>query len=280
MSPAVPRYAVIGNPVAHSQSPWIHAEFARLTGQAINYERIEAPLTEFASTVRQFANEMASGCNITVPFKFEAAALASTLTERARMAGAVNTLRFDGTVWVGDNTDGAGLVRDIEENADTPIKGLRVLLLGAGGAAAGVLAPLLAAGPAELVLANRSREKADKLLANHKDVCGPVKVAVRSLNDCGSGFDVLINATSSSLSGQAQIVDSRVLAPGALALDMMYGPKAQGFLDWARTAKAHPRDGLGMLVEQAAEAFSFWRGVRPPTAAVLSALRARLGLLS
>ncbi|WP_198301520.1 shikimate dehydrogenase [Vitreoscilla filiformis] len=270
------RYAVMGHPVAHSRSPAIHAAFAQATGQHLTYERVLAPLDDFASTVRTFAAAGARGCNVTVPFKFEAFALCPRATARATLAGAANTLRFDAEGWLADNTDGAGLVRDITHNAGVPLAGRRVLLIGAGGAAAGVLGPLLETAPAELVLANRTLAKAETLVASHAALATHHAVTLRAstLEECGAGFDVVINGTASSLGGQGIPVGAEVLAPGALALDMMYGPAARPFLDWAQAHGAQGRDGLGMLVEQAAEAFAVWRGMRPDTAAVLQALRA------
>ncbi|MBB4845290.1 shikimate dehydrogenase [Paucibacter oligotrophus] len=277
------RYAVAGNPVAHSRSPAIHAEFARQCGmaQAMSYERLLCPLDGFASTVQAFAAASGRGCNITVPFKFEAHALAARLTQRAQLAGAVNTLRFDAASeggWLGDNTDGAGLVRDIEINAQRPLAGQRLLLLGAGGASAGVLGSLIARRPAEICIANRSVDKAQALVDQHANWSFEhgVRLSAHALRDCGQGFDVLINATSASLAGAGVPVSPEVLRPGALALDMMYGPAAAPFLDWARAQGAEPRDGLGMLVEQAAEAFELWRGARPDSAAVLRQLRQEL----
>ena len=282
MSVAHPdRYAVAGNPVEHSQSPFIHAEFARQTRQAMVYGRLLCPLDGFAETVRGFAADTSAGavrgCNVTVPFKFEAYALAARHTPRATLAQAANTLRFDAGGWLADNTDGIGLVRDIERNAGVSLAGARVLLIGAGGAAAGALGPLLAAGPAELVVANRTLAKAQQLVERHRDVSASVALSVRPPGDCGRGFDVVVNATASSLQGDRVPVGAGVLGPGALALDMMYGPAAQGFIAWAEAHGARGRDGLGMLVEQAAEAFGLWRGVQPDTAPVLAALRERLG---
>ncbi|MDC8784209.1 shikimate dehydrogenase [Roseateles koreensis] len=281
----VARYAVAGNPVAHSQSPWIHGAFALQTGQSLNYERLLCPLDDFRRTVQRFASEGGRGCNVTVPFKFEAYALAARLSERAELAQAVNTLRFDPAEaggWYGDNTDGAGLVRDIQNNAGRQFAGARILLLGAGGASAGVLGSLIAQGPAAITLANRSADKAQALVEQHRNWAGQHGVPVQAcgLADCGSGYDILINATSASLAGAGVPVASTVLAPGALALDMMYGPAAAPFLDWARTHGAEARDGLGMLVEQAAEAFELWRGVKPDTAEVLATLRAKLAAKS
>ncbi|MFY7867825.1 shikimate dehydrogenase [Roseateles sp.] len=272
---AVDRYAVAGNPVAHSRSPDIHAAFAAQTGQSLVYERLLCPLDAFANTVQAFAATGGRGCNITVPFKFEAHDLAARLSPRARLAGAVNTLRFDAEGWFGDNTDGAGLLRDIEHNAQRPLAGRRVLLLGAGGASAGVLGSLISARPAEVQVANRSADKAESLRASHQALATEmgVKLSASNLQDCGSGFDVLINGTSASLAGAAVPVGPEALAPQALVIDMMYGPAAAPFLDWARSQGAEARDGLGMLVEQAAEAFEIWRGRRPDTAPVLHSLR-------
>jgi shikimate dehydrogenase len=274
------RYVVTGNPVEHSQSPFIHAAFAQQTGQALDYGRLLIPLDDFAGTVRRFAtgteSGLARGCNVTVPFKFEAFALAARHTARAALAQACNTLRFDTEGWLGDNTDGAGLVADIERNAGVPMHGRRVLLIGAGGAAAGVLGPLLAAQPAELMVANRTVDKAQALVARHVAVAGSTRLRAATLADCGAGYDVVINGTASSLKGAPPPVAAEVLGSDALALDMMYGPAAQGFLDWAAAHGARGRDGLGMLVEQAAEAFLLWRGVRPDTTPVLAALRERL----
>ena len=273
------RYAVAGNPVEHSQSPFIHAMFAQATGQVVDYGRLLCPLDAFASTVQRFAQEGGRGCNVTVPFKFEAFALATRHSDRAILARAANTLRFDADGWFGDNTDGAGLVRDIEDNAQIALAGLRLLMIGAGGAAAGVMGPLIKRRPAELVVANRTPDKAQALVERHLQMAEAHAVALRavSLQDADVGFDLVVNATASSLHGAAIPVDARVLRPGTLALDMMYGPAARGFLEWAQAHGAIGRDGLGMLIEQAAEAFHLWRGIRPDTAPVLAALRQRLG---
>ena len=276
MTTSPDRYVVAGNPVAHSQSPFIHAAFARQTGEAVVYERLLCPLDAFERSVRALAESGAKGCNVTVPFKFEAFALAARQTDRARLAQAANTLRFDADGWLADNTDGAGLVHDIERNAGAPLAGARVLLIGAGGAAAGALGPLLAAHPRALVVANRSVANAVALVERHRAVAGDATLTACALADCGSGFDIVVNASASSLQGVASPVSAAVFAPGALALDMMYGPAAAPFLAWAETNGARSRDGLGMLVEQAAVAFELWRGVRPETAAVLAALRARM----
>lgn len=273
------RYAVCGNPVAHSRSPFIHAMFAQATGQDLVYERLPCPLDGFADAVRGFAAAGARGCNVTVPFKFEAFALAPRHSVRAALAQAANTLRFDAEGWFADNTDGAGLVRDIQHNAGVALRGRRLLLIGAGGAAAGVLGPLIEAGPVQLVLANRSLDKAHALAERHRALALHHGTTLRAstLADPGEAFDVVVNATASSLAGGGVPVAAQVLRPGALALDMMYGPAAQAFLDWAAEHDAVGRDGLGMLVEQAAEAFRLWRGVFPDTAPVLAALQEREG---
>lgn len=278
------RYAVVGNPVEHSRSPAIHAAFARQTGQTLWYGRLLCPLDAFEPTLRAFVADRSEGivrgCNVTVPFKFDAFRLAGRHSERARLAQAANTLRFDDEGWFADNTDGIGLVRDIEHNAGVPLAGRRVLLIGAGGAAAGALGPLLAARPAELVVANRSPDRAYVLVDAHAAATGETRLTAAPTTDCGRAYDVVVNATAASLHGAASPVSSEVLRPGALVLDMMYGPSALAFLDWAASHGAVGRDGLGMLVEQAAESFTLWRGVRPDTAPVLAALRAELGLPS
>ena len=272
------RYAVIGHPVTHSQSPFIHAAFAEQTGEAVEYGKLDCGADGFEAAVREFAAQGASGCNITVPFKFQALALGQRISERARRAGVANLLRFDSEGWLADNTDGVGLLRDIEHNAQWPLARQRVLLVGAGGAAAGVLGPLLQAGPRQLVLVNRRRERAQALADGHAGEAARagVELAVADIDRPGQGFDVVINATASSLQATAVPVPSQVLRSGTLALDMMYGAAARGFLDWARQGGAIGRDGLGMLVEQAAEAFFVWRGVRPDSAPVLRALRDHL----
>ncbi|HZY18917.1 MAG TPA: shikimate dehydrogenase [Ramlibacter sp.] len=271
------RYCVVGNPVEHSRSPWIHARFAQLTGQAVQYERLLAPIDGFSGAIQAFRAAGGRGCNVTVPFKFEAFALAGRLSERARLAGACNTLRFDADGTYGDNTDGVGLVRDIV-SAGIDLAGRRVLLVGAGGAAAGVLGPLIEARPAVIAIANRTVDKARLLVARHADPArtAGVRLDACALGDAPADQDIVVNATASSLGGDAVPVDARVLRPGTLAYDMMYGTAAQGFLDWARAHGAVGRDGLGMLVEQAAESFTVWRGVQPPTAGVLADLRGLL----
>ena len=268
-------YCVLGNPVAHSRSPAIHAQFAAQCRQDLVYEALLAPLDGFAETVRQFVAAGGKGANVTVPFKEEAFRLCSRRSARAERAGAVNTLAFAGAEIFGDNTDGAGLVRDIEANLGISLAGKRILLLGAGGAARGAIAPLLATAPASLFVANRGAEKAEMLARQFSDIA-----AVNAGNfakTAGSSFDVVINATSASLSGEALPLPAGIFAPGSLAYDMMYGKGETPFLKLAREqGAARLADGLGMLVEQAAEAFAVWRGVRPDSAPVLAALREQL----
>ena len=275
------RYVVMGNPVAHSQSPFIHAAFAQQTGQAMEYGRMQCDFDAFEATLQAFADAGGRGCNVTMPFKFDAFRLAATRTERGELAGACNALRREGDAWRGDNTDGAGLLHDIERNAGVTLHGARILLIGAGGAACGVLGPLLAARPAELVVANRTLAKAVDLLRTHRAAViarADRAIALRAapLDDCGDAYDVVINGSASSMQGAGVPVAARVLRPRALAIDMMYGPAARPFLVWAERAGAVARDGLGMLVEQAAEAFGWFRGVEPDTVPVLAALRRRM----
>jgi len=270
-------YCVMGNPVEHSRSPAIHARFAELTGEAVVYERRLIPLDGFAQGVRAFMAQGGRGCNVTVPFKTEAPGLATECSERVQLAGAANTLslRADGSI-AADNTDGLGLVADITRNAGVPLAGRDVLLIGAGGAAAGVLGPLLRASVRHVTVANRTLARAQALVQAHGALASLQKAELLALSPQAleADFDVIINATASSLAGGEVPVAARVLRPGSLAYDMMYGPAARGFLDWARAHGAVPRDGLGMLVEQAAESFHIWRGVRPPSAQVLAELQA------
>lgn len=266
------RYAVFGNPIAHSKSPLIHGLFARQTSQDLRYEALLAPIDGFAAALRDFATAGGRGANVTVPFKEEAFRLCDRRTPRAELAGAVNTLLIGDAGIDGDNTDGAGLLRDIETNLGYPLAGRRVLLLGAGGAARGAIGPLLDRLPATLTIANRTAAKAVDL-ARHFAAHGPV-------DGCGYGelagrrFDLVINATSASLGGELPPLPPGVFAAEGLAYDMMYGRGQTPFLAFAnREGAAHLADGLGMLVEQAAEAFLLWRGVRPDTAPVMSALR-------
>jgi len=271
-------YCVMGNPVAHSKSPWIHTRFAELTEQVLRYEARLVALDGFAAAVRDFRAAGGRGCNVTVPFKFESPAMATRLTARAQLAQAANTLRFDDGEVVGDNTDGIGLVQDILLNAGVDLRGRDLLLVGAGGAGAGVLGPLIEAGPRRIMVANRTTDKAAAVVGRHAPLASSsdVELSASSLDNVQGNFDVVINATASSISGAAIPVAATVLKPGALACDLMYGPAAQGFMLWARENGAIARDGLGMLVEQAAEAFELWRGVRPPSSQVLAELRASL----
>ena len=268
----------MGNPVDHSKSPWIHARFAQLTGEPVQYGKRLIGLDAFPQAVRAFVAEGGKGCNITVPFKFQAASLVTHRSARAALAEACNILTFrDGEI-LGDNTDGTGFVADVERNAGVPLAGRDVLLLGAGGASAGVLGPVLEARPRRVVVANRTAAKAEALVQRHAILAASLGVALEAsgLDTVEGTFDLVVNGTASSLSGGGVPVDARVLKPGALAYDMMYGPAAAGFLQWAGAHGATGRDGLGMLVEQAAEAFLIWRGVRPPSGQVLDELRREL----
>ena len=268
-------YCVFGNPIAHSKSPAIHAAFAAATGQDLVYEARLAAVDGFKQAISEFVAADGKGANVTVPFKEDAFRLTTRLSERAARAGAVNTLAFNGSEIFGDNTDGAGLVRDITHNLGFSLAGKRILLLGAGGASRGVIAPLLADKPASLVIANRSADKAVALAEAFSDIA-----TVNGGNFAkteGKRFDLVINATSASLSGESLPLPPGIFAPGALAYDMMYGKGETPFLALAREQGAAQRaDGLGMLVAQAAEAFFVWRGVRPATAQVLADLRAKL----
>ena len=262
------RYAVIGNPVAHSRSPWIHAQFARAMGEDIEYGRIEAPLDGFARAVESFRARGGRGLNVTLPFKGEAFRFCAATSERAAAAQAVNTLVLDrGRPW-GDNTDGVGLVRDLTVNLGRALAGAHILLMGAGGAAQGVIGPLAQAGAAAIVIANRTVPRAQALAArvSGATACGYEVLAGRS-------FDLVVNATSAGLAGELPPLPAGLFRPGALAYEMVYG-RVTPFMAMARKAGAQVSDGLGMLVEQAAESFLVWRGVRPQTADVLAALRA------
>jgi shikimate dehydrogenase len=269
------RYAVVGNPIAHSKSPLIHAEFARQTGQDMSYERLLAPLDGFAATVGEFARAGGRGLNVTVPFKLEAFALAGAATERAQLAGAVNTLKRVGDGWLADNTDGAGFVHDIVENYGVTITGRRIVLLGAGGAARGILKPLLDRRPSELVISNRTQAKADELVRRFAPH-GPI-VTLPPAALAHHLFDVVINATSFGLKDDANAPPpwpGSIFAPGSFACDLVYGETATPFVRFARASgAAGTADGLGMLVEQAAESFFLWRGVRPDTKSVHALLR-------
>lgn len=272
------RYAVVGNPVAHSLSPRIHRLFAEATGQALRYETLLAPLDGFAVTVNEFFAAGGAGLNVTVPFKGEAAAWVTELDPAARAAGAVNTIVPHGAGFRGFNTDGEGLVRDLVGNCRERLAGARILLLGAGGAARGAARPLLAEGPQRLVIANRTAERAETLAASLRDAASPGQAVGSGLDAVTESFDVVINATSAGLSGQALSGLDPVVVKNALCYDMIYGsPVSPGDTAFCRWAAGHGArrtvDGLGMLVEQAALAFRLWRGVAPDTAPVLERLR-------
>jgi len=272
------RYAVIGNPIAHSKSPQIHLSFAQATAQDITYERLLAPADGFGAAVDAFRAQGARGLNITAPFKLDAYSYATELTEQARWAGAVNAMKFEGDRVLADNFDGVGLVRDVVHNLGCPMAGRRVLVLGAGGATRGLLLPFLQQHPACLMIANRSLDKAQALAARAAAQAGAdTEVAacdyVGLAAHAGGGFDLVFNATSASQGGQALPVPASVYAHGCLAYDLVYGKGLTPFLQAAQAAGAgRVVDGVGMLVEQAAEAFAWWRGVRPRTDAVIRAL--------
>ncbi len=274
MSTAAARYAVFGHPVSHTLSPRIHAAFARQLGIPLQYEAIDVAPDGFANALGVFAATGGRGANVTLPNKEAAASLCARLGERARIAGAVNTLTFDGTDWIGDNTDGQGLVRDLTEHEALDLRGRRTLLLGAGGAAHGVAPALLDAGIGDLFIVNRHPERADALA----DAIGqPGRVHTRYWDDIGTlgAFDFVINATSAGRSDGALVLPMGIVGPRTLAVDLSYGDAAIPFLAWARGAGcAEAIDGLGMLVEQAAESFALWHGKRPQTRAIYDGLRA------
>jgi len=268
------RYAVIGNPIAHSKSPLIHTAFAKQTQQDLQYEAILAPVDGFSDTVDSFRQQGGKGLNVTVPFKLEAHQYATELTERAQIAQAVNTLKFEDSRILGDNTDGAGLVRDITFNLNCPLTGKRILLMGAGGAARGVILPLLQQQPAKLAIANRTPQKARDLsrqFAAHRHI-----EAGDYMGFAGQSFDIVINATAASLNDDLPELPVGIFAENALAYDMMYSTEPTRFLRFAAQQGAQRlSDGIGMLVEQAAESFYLWRDVRPDTRSVISLLKSR-----
>ncbi len=270
------KFAVIGNPISHSKSPQIHQAFALQFGIEIEYVPVLAPIDGFVDTINALIEEGYKGANITVPFKIEAYRISDRLSKRASLAQAVNTLTFNHSELSGDNTDGIGLVNDITQNLHTPIRGKRILLIGAGGAAEGVLSPLLEACPEWLILSNRTHEKslrmADRIRPDPIDSSCMVKaLPFNELN--GMSFDIVINATSTGLSDTELPIPTGIFAPGALAYDMVYG-RETSFMTFSRTqGAAIISDGLGMLVEQAAEAFYIWHKVRPNSKPVITQLR-------
>lgn len=269
------QYAVIGNPIGHTKSPLIHGLFAQETRQDLSYTAIEGPIEPegaFADAVRAFFDGGGKGINVTAPFKLDAFAMSDERSERAQLAGAANALKFEGGRILADNFDGIGLVRDIETNLNLPMAGKRVLVLGAGGAARGALLPFLEAGPAELVIANRDVDKARALAAQ---VAGRGPLVASGYADLArmGRFDLVVNATSASLTGDLPPVPPSVFSPAGTAYELAYGKRLTPFLRLAKNAGVHGiADGVGMLVEQAAEAFAWWRGVRPQTSAVIDRL--------
>ena len=269
------RYAVIGNPISHTKSPLIHGLFAQEARQDMEYTAIEGPVepdTAFADVVRMFAAGGGKGMNVTAPFKLKAFAMADERSERAALAGAVNALKFEGGRILADNFDGIGLLRDIEINLGLPMSGKRVLMLGAGGAARGALLPFLEARPAELVIANRNVAKAQALAAQVAGRGAVVACGYADLEAMGR-FDLVVNATSASLTGDLPPVPPSIFRPEGMAYELAYGKRLTPFLRLARNAGVRNiADGVGMLVEQAAEAFAWWRGVRPETRPVIDRL--------
>lgn len=270
------QYAVFGNPIRHSKSPEIHAAFARQSGQDMVYRTHMVEEGLFEESARRFFANGGKGLNITVPCKLDAFSFADTLSDRARRAGAVNTLALqdDGTVY-GDNTDGAGIVRDMLENLAWEVSGRRVLILGAGGAVRGILGPLLARKPSHVVIANRTVDKARSLAREFSEIGEVRGCSYDGL--AGSQFDIIINGTSASMSGELPPLPGQLLADNACCYDMMYAANATPFMHWAAGEAAWAvSDGLGMLVEQAAESFCIWRGIRPETGPVIELVRESL----
>ena len=265
------RYAIIGNPVAHSKSPEIHAAFAVQTGIDLRYDRILAPPDGFRAAVEAFRARGGRGANVTLPCKLDAFAYATEVSNRARDAGAVNTLVFDATRVFGDNTDGVGLVKDMRDNLNRAIAGKRVLIAGAGGAARGGIGPLLAEGPVVIAISNRTTSKADEIVQLYRTAGNIIAILLADLPRYQ--FDIVINATAASLDNDLPVIPRSAFADGSLAYDMMYGKGLTPFLALGKQAGASVADGLGMLVEQAAESFLIWHGVRPHTEAVFRQLR-------
>ena len=273
-SPMVDRYAVIGNPIAHSKSPHIHQSFAAQTRQNLTYKTILAPLEEFSRTVHKFQAAGGKGLNVTVPFKEQAWELCHQRTQRAQRAGAVNTIWFEQSQVCGDNTDGIGLIRDLQDNAEITLRNKNILLIGAGGAARGVLTPVLDAGPSTVVIVNRTVQRAMALAAEFADP----RLCACGFTDLGhKTFDIVINASSAGLEGLSPPLPFTCMRVGGTGYDMVYANHRTPFLHWAYTAGAtHGLNGIGMLVEQAAEAFFRWRGIRPLTRPVIAELRSGL----
>ena len=268
------RYAVIGNPINHSKSPLIHTAFAEQTGQALSYDKILGPIDGFRATVTEFFDQGGKGLNVTVPFKLEAFQFADVLSKRAEQAGAVNTLLIgkDDKIY-GDNTDGVGLVRDITRNHGGRIEDQRVLVLGAGGAVRGVLGPLLEHSPRQLVIANRTVAKAEALAALF--ATRKVEISACGFEQLAAPFDLIINGTAASLGGELPPLPGSIISADSWCYDMMYSQDATAFNQWAEgLGAAKTIDGLGMLVEQAAESFFIWRNARPQTAPMIEQLRA------
>ncbi len=268
-------YAVVGNPISHSKSPRIHSLFASETGEPVEYTAIQAPLDDFAGTVRQFFERGGKGLNVTVPFKEEAWKLADRRTERAQNAGAANTLYLDDEGRLtADNTDGCGIVRDLVVNHGVVLGQARILVLGAGGAVRGVLGPILAEHPAAITIANRTVAKADALVKLFKPVAGETALSACGFEQPREPFDVIINGTSASLQGDLPPLSPEVVGEQTVVYDMMYSLQTTTFNQWALEQGAqNVHDGLGMLVEQAAESFRIWRGVNPATGPVIEELR-------
>lgn len=266
-------YAVIGNPITHSKSPLIHTEFSKQTKQNIHYEAIFVPLNGFTEAIKLFQQNDGKGMNITIPFKFNAYKISTQLTEQAEAAQAVNTLVFDGNKIYGHNTDGTGLIRDIITNLGFTITAKRILLCGAGGAASGIILPLLKQEPSTLVILNRTVQKAYKL-QNQFSSYNNIIVSGNNEDVAGKEFDLVINATSTSLIGKSLLLPKGIFATGSLAYDLMYGNEQTHFLQLAQKEGAeYLSDGVGMLVEQAAESFFLWRGIRPETKKLIKTLR-------
>jgi shikimate dehydrogenase len=276
MSAELDQYGVFGHPVAHSLSPFIHAMFARETGQAMSYRPYDVAPEEFGDRVRAFFAEGGRGLNVTLPHKIAAVDVAHELTGRAAHAAAVNTLALQSEGIVGDNTDGVGLVHDLCDNLGLVITNRRILILGAGGATRGIMAPILGLEPSIVMIANRTVERAEALAAAFTDLGATQGVGFEFVGD--TPFDLVINATSASLSGDIPPIPAGAVGPDTVCYDLAYGRSATAFVRWAESAGcARALQGLGMLVEQAAESFRLWRGIRPATETVLAALKERTG---